>query len=151
MRGTAASLILAVGIIGAVGCASLPAGTPTSIGQVRNGSPVRFRREPTGNAVTGSALGWDQPHPLIVLQSGDTVAIPSGAQLEVKLPQKKSHPYSGATIGWAVGVGFALADCSNTRYCGEENPLPLLGTVIGWFVGKAVKTDWWIVVRRSGE
>ena len=101
--------------------------------------------------MNGSALGWDRGHPSIVLQNGDTAAVPTGAQLEVKLRQKKAHPYSGAAIGWAASVAVMLANCGGQKYCGEENPIPLLGTVIGWFAGRAVRTDWWVVVRRFGE
>ena len=134
-------------LVATAGCASLPADAPTTMAQVRDGSSVRFKSDPAGNVVHGLALGWDRVRPSLVLATGDTIAVPSDARLEVKLPQKKAHPFAGAAIGWAIGVPLTYASCENKRYCGEQNPIPLLATAAGWLVGRAVKTDWWVVVR----
>lgn len=79
---------------------------------------------------------------------GDTVTVPEQSTLEVRLKEKATHATAGAIIGWALGVAISYATCpSPKRYCGEEDPTPLLATGLGALLGSRVRTDWWVVVH----
>lgn len=121
---------------------------PSFASQVPDGTPVRFGAGENGRRVTGLALDWERAPLRVVTSRGDTVVVPRGSALEVRLKEKASHPAIGAVIGWALGVAVSYATCpSPKRYCGEEDPSPLLGTGLGALVGSRVKTDWWVGVR----
>ena len=131
------------------GCASLPPGTPRTMGAVADGTPVGYRLSPRAEATRGVAAGWSRGVAGVVRAAGDTVLAPDSAQLEIRIPPRKKHGIAGAVVGWAIAVATMYATCPTKRYCGEENPLPLLGTGLGWLVGDHVKTDWWVVVPRE--
>jgi hypothetical protein len=84
----------------------------------------------------------------VVTASGDTIVVPEGATLEVRLKEKATHEKAGGVIGWALGVAISYAACPPPRrYCGEEDPTPLLGTGLGGLIGWLAKTDRWVQVR----
>jgi hypothetical protein len=84
----------------------------------------------------------------VITGRGDTVIVPDGSALEVRLREKARHPTAGAIIGWALGVAISYAACPPPKkYCGEEDPTPLLAAGLGALIGDRVKTDWWVRVR----
>ena len=121
---------------------------PSLVSQVPDSTPVRFAPSRNEPQVAGFALDWQRGRPKLVTERGDTVVIPDASLLEVRLRKKASHPTAGAIIGWAIGVGISYATCpAPKRYCGEEDPTPLLTTGLGALIGSRVKTDWWVGVQ----
>lgn len=121
---------------------------PSFASQVPDSTPVRFLAGESERQVGGLALDWERGRPRVMTRGGDTIVVPGGSMLEVRLKEKASHPAFGAVIGWAVGVAVSYATCpAPKRYCGEEDPSPLLGVSLGALVGSKVKTDWWVGVR----
>lgn len=121
---------------------------PSLASQVPDSTAVRFVPGENERQITGLALDWERGRPRLITRGGDTIVVPKGSTLEVLLKEKASHPVFGAVIGWAVGVAVSYATCpSPKRYCGEEDPSPLLGTGLGALVGSRVKTDWWVGVH----
>lgn len=121
---------------------------PSLVSQVPDSTPVRFAPSRNEPRVAGLALDWQRGRPKLVTERGDTVVIPDTSVLEVRLREKASHPTAGAIIGWAVGVGVSYITCpAPKRYCGEEDPTPLLAAGLGALIGSKVKTDWWVGVR----
>ena len=126
-----------------------PTTIPRRVTDVRDSSVVRFSPGPGQPFTYGQALDWAGATPRILTSRGDTLPVPLDARLEVRLPERRAHPVAGVVIGWAIGVVVSYASCPPPkRYCGEEDPTPLLGAAIGWLVGRRVLTDWWVVVRR---
>ena len=116
---------------------------PRMISQVPDGTHVRFReRSNASTARVGRSLGWASGTPRIITARGDTITIPSGAVLEVRLEHPDGHTNSGAAVGYVAGVLTSLNICGAASACGEENPLPLLGLLVGAFVGHFVTEDW---------
>ena len=121
---------------------------PSLASQVPDSTPVRFVPSESERQVAGLALDWERGRLRVVTSRGDTVLVPKGSELQVRLREKASHPVFGAVVGWALGVAVSYATCPPPkRYCGEEDPSPLLGTGLGALVGSRVKTDWWVGVR----
>jgi hypothetical protein len=121
---------------------------PSFASQVPDSTPVRFVASESERQVAGLALDWERGRLRVVTSRGDTVLVPRGSELQVRLKEKASHPLFGAVIGWALGVAVSYATCPPPkRYCGEEDPSPLLGVGLGGLVGSCVKTDWWVGVQ----
>lgn len=100
-------------------------------------SPVNASR------VTGTALGWTSSGPRLVSSRGDTIALHPDDRLEESLGRTGRRTWHGAIIG-ALAAGAALAvSCGGRQYCGEENPLPLLGAAAGALVGHRMKRERW--------
>jgi hypothetical protein len=109
---------------------------------------VRFVRGVGEPSISGLALEWQNGHPRVITERGDTVIVPEGSTLAVRLKEKQTHANAGAVIGWALGVALAYAACPPPRsFCGEEDPTPLVAAGLGAFVGSKVRTDWWVDVR----
>ena len=98
----------------------------------------------------GKAIGWEAGRLRMVNAAGDTIAVPDSALLEVKLKEKEGHPLMGGIIGVAAGIVATYATCPPPKkYCGEQNPTPLLGAALGALVGSWFKTDKWVTVSRD--
>lgn len=120
---------------------------PSLVSHVPDSATVRFVAEPGRPPTQGLALDWQRGRPRVVT-GRDTIVMPEGAALEVRLREKFGHPTAGGILGWALGVGLSYAFCPPPkRYCGEEDPTPLLGTTLGALIGSKIKTDRWAGVR----
>ena len=144
-----ASVTVPAALLAISGCAS--GGVrwqPSLASDVPDSTPVRFAPNRSEPRVTGLALDWQRGRPKVVTERGDTVVVPDASLLQVRLREKASHPTAGAIIGWTIGVGISYATCpAPKRYCGEEDPTPLLSTGLGALIGSRVKTDWWVNVQ----
>lgn len=130
-------------------CATVdPHWRPGVTSDVLDGTVARFRIARDSAAVMGTSSGWQGERPLLITGKADSVRIPRGARIEVRLPEKRRHPIAGAFVGWALGIGVTYARCASLKYCGESaSPVPLFGFAIGWWAGSTIKTDWWTEVR----
>jgi len=132
------------------GCASNQAvyWRPHVVSQVPDGTPVRYRIDSNTPFVGGLAVGWTQNTPRIATSRGDTVDVPPGVGLDVRLREKSGKATMGAVIGFVTGVIVSYATCAEPKtHCGEEDPTPLLGAGIGALVGSRFKTYPWVRVR----
>jgi hypothetical protein len=84
----------------------------------------------------------------VITARGDTVVVPDGSILDVRLNEKAGHSTAGAIVGWALGIAVSYAACPPPKkYCGEEDPTPLLGIGLGALMGSRIKTDSWVRVQ----
>jgi hypothetical protein len=121
---------------------------PSLASQVPDSTPVRFAPHAGEPRITGLAVDWERGQLRVITERGNTVIVPDGAAIEVRLREKARHPTAGAIIGWAFGVAISYAACPPPKkYCGEEDPTPLLAAGLGALIGDRVKTDWWVRVR----
>jgi hypothetical protein len=121
---------------------------PSLASQVPDSTPVRFAPHAGEPRITGLAVDWERGQLRVITERGDTVIVPDGSAIEVRLREKARHPTAGAIIGWAFGVAISYAACPPPKkYCGEEDPTPLLAAGLGALIGDRVKTDWWVRVR----
>jgi len=121
---------------------------PSFSSQVPDSATVRFTVHAGEAPIAGSALDWQLGHPRVVTVRGDTVRIPERSALEVRLKEKATHATAGAIIGWALSVAISYAACPPPkRYCGEEDPTPLIATGLGVLIGSRIRTDWWVAVQ----
>ena len=121
---------------------------PSFSSQVPDSTPVRFAAPVGSVPIYGLALDWQIGRPRVMTARGDTIAVPEESRLEVRLKEKARHTTAGVIIGWAVGAAISYATCpSPKRYCGEEDPTPLLAVGLGALIGSRIKTDWWVVVH----
>ena len=126
---------------------------PSLVSQVPDSTTVRFApvpvsRETRDRPIEGRALDWRSDAPKLITARGDTVVIPRGATMSVRLKQKAGHAVAGAILGAVVGVVIELANCpGDWGICGEENPTELLMAGVGALIGNAIKTDHWVRVR----
>ena len=117
---------------------------PSLVSHVPDGTEARFRVG-TDYVMVGRAVGWTAATPRLVSPSGDTIVIPSGARLEVRVKDPDRHTKAGAILGYVVGVAVMYATCADKKYCGEQNPTALLGLLAGGIVGHFV-ADYWVPV-----
>jgi hypothetical protein len=140
-----ASLLIATAALGA--CASVQtAPRPAWLGEVPDGATVRVTVE-HNRPTLGRALGWSGGNPRVVTGAHDTIPVALGAKLELRLPDKAGHPWFGAITGWSVGVAISYGFCPPPKQnCGEEDPTPLLTTLLGAWAGSRVKTTQWVSI-----
>jgi hypothetical protein len=120
---------------------------PSLVSQVPDSTPVRFFHEERARLIDGRALDWQRRAPKLVTTSGDTLVVPEGAKVSVRLEGKARHAGAGALVGAVVGVGVMYATCPEPKkYCGEQNPTGMLFAGLGALVGAMIKTDNWIRV-----
>lgn len=132
------------------GCASRQelSWRPHVVSQVPDSTPVRYRVDSNTPFVRGVALDWTRKTPRIVTARGDTVVVPPGVGLDVRLREKRGKATMGAVIGFVAGVIASYATCPEPKtYCGEEDPTPLLGAGVGALVGSRFKSYPWVRVR----
>lgn len=123
---------------------------PSLVSQVPDSTPVRISVGPERTTTQGLAWDWQRGRPRVITARRDTVLVPDNAILRVRLRKKSGHAIEGLFIGWAVGVGVSYAQCPEPkRYCGEQDPTPVLGAGLGALVGSAIRTYHWVRVRRD--
>jgi hypothetical protein len=125
---------------------------PSLTSQVPDSTPVRFNVPQTQPRASeaGRALGWQRGAPRVVTTRGDTVVVPEGARMEVRLKERTSHAGTGATIGWIVGLGAHYAACNYpSTKCRELDLRIPVGTGVGALIGWRFRTDQWVRVRRD--
>ena len=113
---------------------------------VADGRRVRAReRDREGRRTThvGTALAWGTPAPRLVTAGGDTLPLNATQQVWVSGGRTARRTARGALIGWAAGVAAVVADCGLAASCGEQNPVPLLGILIGGAIGHKFRTERW--------
>jgi hypothetical protein len=143
------ALVIGVLVVCA-GCTTLPARYQSlRTTDIADDTPVRFyppspSRQPP---IRGRALDWTSGMPRLITRDADTLMVPRDAKRQILIPERRSRVVAGGVIGWAVGAITSYANCpSPKRYCGEQDPTPLLATVLGAFIGSRMKTDWWVTV-----
>jgi hypothetical protein len=121
---------------------------PRVVSQVPDSTPVRYRVDSNTPFVRGVAVDWTRNTPRIVTARGDTVVVPPGVRLDVRLREKSGKATMGAVIGFVAGVIASYATCPEPKtHCGEEDPTPLLGAGVGALVGSRFKSYPWVRVR----
>ena len=118
---------------------------PSLVTQVPDGKEVRYRVTPNGStAVVGRALDWEKGTPRLVTSRGDTIVIPTGAHIEFKVDHPNNHAKAGVVVGWLVAVIVMQTNCiqQHIEYCGEEDPTPALGAILGGLIGSFFREDW---------
>lgn len=121
---------------------------PSLASHVPDSTWVRFAGHIGDPPVTGRAVGWERGRLRVIIAAGDTVVVPSGSALEVRLNEKAGHTTAGVIAGWALGVAISYATCPPPKkYCGEQDPTPVLAAGLGALIGARVKTDQWVRVR----
>ena len=121
---------------------------PSLVSQVPDSTPVRFSAEPQGEPTRGRALDWQRGAPKLITAHGDTVVVPAGTTLGVRLNRKAGHPVAGAIMGAIIGVIVEYANCPEPKeYCGEEDPTELFAAGLGALIGNLIRTDHWVRVR----
>src|SRR5690242_6168319 len=109
---------------------------PSVVSQVPDSTPVRFWREPSDRPTQGRSVDWQRGAPKLVTARGDTVTVPPGASLGVRLDRRAGHPVAGAIIGGIIGVAVQYAACPEPKtYCGEEDPTPIFVGGLGALIG----------------
>ena len=121
---------------------------PSLVSHVPDSTWVRFARQNGDSSIMGRAMDWQRGRPRVITAVGDTVAVPNGSALEVRLNEKAGHTTAGIIAGWAVGVTISYATCPPPKkYCGEQDPTPALAAGLGALIGSRVKSDQWVRVR----
>jgi hypothetical protein len=111
--------------------------------------PVRYVIRAERVIVTGRSLDWERGTPQLITRRGDTLTIPPIATLEVRLRERTNRAIAGGVIGFLAGVVTSYVSCPPPkRYCGEQDPTPLLGATLGALIGSRIKSDWWVRVKR---
>lgn len=122
--------------------------TPQLLSQVPDTTRVRFSVNGVRWSAAGRALGWQSSDPRIVGAAGDTVRLPADAEIWVFTDRRNNFGVFGGISGLLAGVSFSLANCApNFRYCGEQDPSPAIGALVGYFIGRAIKRDRWVRVN----
>lgn len=119
---------------------------PSLTSQVPDSAVVRVRAQNGQPSVTGRALDWQGGRPRIITSAGDTVAVPLGATLEVRLKEKKTHATLGGVLGLGVGMGIALTRCPATNRCAPDLT-PVLAAGVGALIGSRFSAAEWVRVR----
>ena len=116
--------------------ADVTAPTPASIA---DGATIRFRvlGEPWRE---GRASGWSGGRASIVMAGGDTVTVPCDAEAEERHAGADNLGGLGALAGILASGAIVAASCHG-NYCYEENPIPALGLIAGYFVGRRLHVD----------
>jgi hypothetical protein len=121
---------------------------PSLVSHVPDSAHVRVALRTDEPPVRGVALDWQRQRPRMITAPGDTIVVPEGAKLEVRLREKGSRATSGGVIGYLLGVGVSYAYCPPPKsHCGEQDPTPLLVAGLGALIGSRFKADQWVRVR----
>ena len=120
---------------------------PSVVADVPDSTHVRFTAYPGAPLTAGRALDWRRGTPRVVTGRGDTLLVPRGAALSVKLPGKTRHAGMGAIVGGAIGTAVSLAECHTPDRCEGASPYQLFGAAAGALIGVAIRTDHWIRIQ----
>jgi hypothetical protein len=115
---------------------------PTQANDVPDGTQVRFLARSANEPTFGRAVGWASSTPRLISARGDTIVIPYGARIDVRVQHPDRHTNAGAIIGYVFGTLTILADCGGEKYCGEQDPRALLGSIAGAIIGHFIADDW---------
>jgi hypothetical protein len=136
--------VLCAGLTVTAGCTArtvvetAPSPAPR-MSEIADGSAVRLRHADTV-WIEGRASAFSGIRPAIVTASGETVAVTCADELQVRDPIIPHRGTAGAISGLLIaGVAVSIG-CAGQRYCGEENPLPALAAIAGYFVGRSFRT-----------
>jgi hypothetical protein len=136
--------VLFAGLAASAGCTSRtvvetgPSPAPR-MSEIADGSVVRLRHADTV-WIEGRASAFSSTRPAIVTAGGETVAVTCADELQVRDPVDTHRGTAGAISGLLI-AGLAVSiGCAGQRYCGEENPLPALAAIDGYFVGRGIRT-----------
>ena len=124
---------------------------PSVVSQVPDNTPVRVDSPGSGEKPTrGVAMGWQSGQPRVINQRGDTVLIPDGARLQVRLKKKSNNAPIGGLVGFVLGAGVAYNRCQDRgRTCGQGDPTPLLAATVGALIGSTIRSYPWVTVKRD--
>lgn len=119
-------------------------GRPWCPAAVPDGARVRAFDAAARRTRAGTALGWATAAPRLVTANGDTLPLGPDHALSVSEGRTARRKWQGALVGWLGGVAAVVGDCGLARTCGEQNPLPLLGAVVGGVVGNQLRRERWV-------
>jgi hypothetical protein len=114
-----------------------------------DGATIRFRVQGVPWR-EGRAVGWSGPRARVVTADGDTVTVPCDAEAEALEAGAGNLAWQGALAGALAGGAIVAASCQGQKYCGEENPIPGLAMIAGYFVGRRLHVDAFRPVRVPG-
>lgn len=135
--------VLFAALLLAAACGGSVKWRPWIVTQVPDGTEVRYwEKANASTARVGRAVGWSNGTPRLVTSHGDTVAIPAGAHLEVHVDNPDRHTNLGAVVGYVAGILTIFGTCGTESTCGEQNPTPLLGAIVGAIAGHFLVEDW---------
>lgn len=120
-------------------------GRPPCPSAIPDGSRVRADRPDTRDRVTGRALGWGTTTPRIITRGNDTIVIDATRRRDASAGRVARSRKRGAIAGLLAGALVISIDCiGESSSCGEQNPIPLLGALIGTGIGHFVKHEQWV-------
>lgn len=125
-------------------------GRPWCPAAVPDGARVRAVDAAARRTHAGTALGWATSAPRLVTTRGDTLPLGPDHALSVSEGRAARRKWQGALVGWLGGVAAVVGDCGLARTCGEQNPLPLLGAVLGGVVGNQLRRERWTRATAAG-
>lgn len=153
MRRALLALAITVPVLGACAGRMRVGWHPNVVSDVPDSTLVRFSTVERKERSVGRAVGWQRGSPALVTTSGDTLAIPADARFEVYLDKRGDHSVKGGIVGYAVAVALMLASCNSRGVsggvCGEQDPTPILGAMLGGFIGFVIKKERWVRVARD--
>jgi len=135
--------VLVAALLSVSACGGSVKWRPWIVTQVPDRTEVWYREKANAStAHVGRAVGWSNGTPRLVTSRGDTIAIPTGAHLEVHVDNPDRHTNFGAVVGYVAGILTIFGTCGTESTCGEQNPAPLLGAIVGAISGHFLVEDW---------
>ena len=122
------------------------AGAPVAVAE---GSAVRLRVV-DGSWRDGRATTWTAGRARVVPAAGDTVAVACDMEVETPLAERGDNRWQGALVGMLAGWLELALSCGGQQYCGEENPIPALTVITGYFVGRNIPRTQYLAVPVPG-
>jgi len=120
---------------------------PSRVSHVPDGARVRLSAARDEPRVEGRSFAFQLGSPRVITGTGDTIAVPAGAALEIQLDKKTKRARTGGVIGGLVGFGITWARCPEfKKRCRQNDPTPVLTIGLGALVGYAIKPNPWVSV-----
>lgn len=99
--------------------------------------------------VNGRAFNWRSGVPNIVTTTGDTITPAPEATLEV-LTKRRGHMIEGAIAGYFAALTIDALRCwPDLPRCREREPILVLGTLVGAFIGAKFRNERWATVSHA--